>query len=170
MRFIKLVFISVITLGILITAISGLFPSTVIVSRAIDIKSTPEKIAYYVADLHHWNIWMSDWKENTVLIKQDTAFVGAQIISLESKKANSVIYNWVATGQRPYVVTIEWIPLQDGTFVVHWSFEQHVKWYPWEKFQTLLNEKLLGSKMELELKNLQDAINGSVSSDSTRME
>jgi hypothetical protein len=34
-----------------------------------------------------------------------------------------------------------------------------VKWYPWEKFQTLLNDKLLGAKMEIELQHLQEAIN-----------
>jgi hypothetical protein len=43
--------------------------------------------------------------------------------------------------------------------VIHWSFEQNVKWYPWEKFQTLLNDKLLGAKMEVELQHLQEAIN-----------
>ena len=43
--------------------------------------------------------------------------------------------------------------------MIHWTFEQHVRWYPWEKFQTLLNEKLLGTKMEMELQNLQGVIN-----------
>jgi hypothetical protein len=33
-----------------------------------------------------------------------------------------------------------------------------VKWYPWEKFQTLLNEKVLGAKMEMELGNLRDVL------------
>jgi len=64
----------------------------------------------------------------------------------------------VAAGQRPYIVKIEWIPLQKGIYVIHWSFEQHVKWYPWEKFQTLLNEKVLGYKMESELANLRDLL------------
>jgi hypothetical protein len=53
---------------------------------------------------------------------------------------------------------LEWIPLQKGIFVVHWSFEQHVKWYPWEKFQTLLNEKVLGYKMEMELASLRELL------------
>ena len=48
--------------------------------------------------------------------------------------------------------------LKKGEYVIHWSFEQHVNWYPWEKFQTLLNEKLLGAKMEIELANLKEAI------------
>lgn len=159
MRFIKFIIISVLLLGLLITAIASLFPSRVIVSRALEINSTPAKIAYYTADLTHWHEWMSDWKDNNVQIKKDTAFIGSQTISLISKNDTSVTYSWITTGQPPYKVMIEWIPLQTGSYVIHWSFEQNVSWYPWEKFRTLLNEKLLGSKMETELQNLQTAIN-----------
>ena len=72
--------------------------------------------------------------------------------------ANKVNYEWIATGQRPYLVTFEWTLLKDSTYVIHWSFEQNVKWYPWEKFQTLLNEKVLGAKMEEELQHLTACI------------
>jgi hypothetical protein len=156
MKLIKLAVISALFLSVLVTAISLLFPSTVIVSRAIEVKSTSEKIAFYTADL---NQWMSDWKQNEVRLQNDTAFIGTQIIHFESKTDSSVNYQWVATGQAPYFVKIEWFPLEKGNYVIHWTFEQHVRWYPWEKFQTLLNEKLLGSKMEMELQNLQGAIN-----------
>ena len=159
MKLIKLAVISVLLLSILVTAISFLFPSTVIVSRAIEVKSTPEKIAYYAADLKQWNAWMSDWKQNQVRLQNDTAFIGTQIIHFESKTDSSVNYQWVATGQAPYLVRIEWFPLEKGNYVIHWTFEQHVSWYPWEKFQTLLNEKLLGNKMGMELQNLQGVIN-----------
>ena len=159
MKLIKLAVISVLLLSILVTVISFLFPSTVIVSRAIEVKSTPEKIAYYAADLKQWNAWMSDWKQNQVRLQNDTAFIGTQIIHFESKTDSSVNYQWVATGQAPYLVRIEWFPLEKGNYVIHWTFEQHVSWYPWEKFQTLLNEKLLGNKMEMELQNLQGVIN-----------
>ena len=162
MRIIKLVLISTLLLSILVTMISLLFPSTVIVSRAIEIKTSPDKIAYYTAHLNHWNLWMSDWKQNEVKLQQDTAYIGTQIIHLERQTDSSVTYHWVATGQAPYQVKIEWLALEKGNYVIHWTFEQKVKWYPWEKFQTLLNEKLLGSKMEMELQNLQAAINQTV--------
>lgn len=158
MRLIKLSVISALMLSVLVTAISLLFPSTVIVSRAIEVKASSEKIAIYVADLKQWNAWMSDWKQNDVRLQNDTAFIGTQIIHLESKTDSSVNYQWVATGQAPYQVKIEWFPLEKGNYVIHWTFEQHVRWFPWEKFQTLLNEKLLGSKMEMELQNLQGVI------------
>ena len=102
---------------------------------------------------------MSDWKENKVRLEKNTAYIGTQTIQFLSKTNHSVLYRWVATGQSPYLVQFEWTQLKDSSYVVHWSFEQKVKWYPWEKFQTLLNDKLLGSKMELELQNLQAAIN-----------
>lgn len=158
MRLIKLSVISALILSVLVTAISLLFPSTVIVSRAIEVKASSEKIANYVADLKQWNAWMSDWKQNDVRLQNDTAFIGTQIIHLESKTDSSVNYQWVATSQAPYQVKIEWFPLEKGNYVIHWTFEQHVRWFPWEKFQTLLNEKLLGSKMEMELQNLQGVI------------
>lgn len=158
MRLIKLVFISLFFLGALITAISALFPSTVIVSRAIELNSTPDKISFYTADLNNWSAWMSDWKESKVSVENNKASVGSQTIELIDKNDSSVRYNWVATGQAPYLVQFEWIHLKDNSYVIHWTFEQHVSWYPWEKFQTLLNEKVLGTKMEVELANLSNTI------------
>lgn len=159
MKFIKLAFLSTLILSALVTVISLLFPSTVIVSRAIEVKANADKIAFYTADLKQWDKWMSDWKQNQVRLENNTAFIGTQTIQFETKTDNSVNYKWVATGQAPYQVKMEWLPLAQGNYVIHWTFEQHVRWYPWEKFQTLLNEKLLGTKMELELQNLQGILN-----------
>jgi hypothetical protein len=158
MRLIRLIIISFLVLGSLVTAISALFPSTVMVSRALEVGATAQQIQHYTADLNEWNKWMSDWKENKAVWKDSTLYIGTQTIKLKTKTDSSVTYDWVATGQRPYIVKFEWFPTQKEIYVVHWSFEQHVKWYPWEKFQTLLNEKVLGYKMEMELANLRDVI------------
>jgi len=159
MRFIKLILISVVILSLLVTGISLLFPSTVIASRAIEVNTNSDKIAYFTSDLNHWKEWMSDWKENKVRLDNNTAYIGTQTVQFLSKTHHSVQYQWVASGQSPYLVQFEWTLLKDSAYVIHWSFEQKVKWYPWEKFQTLLNDKVLGSKMELELQNLQAALN-----------
>jgi len=158
MRLVKFLIISALALASIITAISFLFPSKVVVSRAIEISAPAKNIAYYVSDLQHWNAWMTEWKENKVTIKDSTAFISTQTIQLVQKTDSSARFNWVATGQPPYDVLIEWLPLSNNQYVIHWSFTQNVHWYPWEKFQTLLNEKLLGYKMEVELANLKEAI------------
>lgn len=158
MRLVKLVLLSLFFLSLLVTAISALFPSTVIVSRAIELNTTADKISFYTSDLHNWSAWMSDWKESKITIQNNKAVVGTQTVELLDKNDSSVRYNWVASGQKPYLVQFEWIRLKDDAYVIHWTFEQHVSWYPWEKFQTLLNEKVLGSKMEVELANLSNTI------------
>jgi hypothetical protein len=159
MKYIKLIIISVVFLSVLVTCISLLFPSKVIASRAIEVNTSADKIAYFTSDLSHWNQWMSDWKQNKVELKNNTAYIGTQTVRFLDKTDTKVNYEWIATGQNPYLVTFEWTLLKDSTYVIHWSFEQNVKWYPWEKFQTLLNDKLLGAKMEIELQHLQEAIN-----------
>jgi hypothetical protein len=154
MKLIRFAFISVVVIGGLITAISSLFPSTVITSRAVEVNATQAQIQKCVQDLSAWKGWMSDWKDQSVVIDNGMAKVGTQTIQMVSVSDSAVVLNWVATGQAPYKVQIEWLPLQEGTYVIHWSFEQKVNWYPWEKFQTLLNEKVLGAKMEEELQHL----------------
>ena len=158
MKLIRFALISVLVIGLLITAISSLFPSTVITSRAVEVNATALQIQHCVKELSAWKGWMSDWKDQTVVVQGKVAKVGTQTIKMLSSTDSAVILNWVATGQAPYKVQIEWLPLKEGTYVIHWSFEQHVKWYPWEKFQTLLNEKVLGAKMEEELQNLTSCI------------
>ena len=158
MRLVKLVIISLLVLSVIVTGISALFPSTVIVSRVVEVKASSAQIAYYVSDLDHWSAWTSDWKENKVTQIDNGVSIGTQNIRHLSKTDSAVVYEWIATGQRPYQVQFEWINLSGGVYAIHWSFEQHVKWYPWEKFQTLLNEKVLGAKMEIELANLRETL------------
>jgi hypothetical protein len=158
MRLIKLGVISFLVLAILVTAIASLFPSTVIVSRAIEVNAGADSIAKYCGDLNGWKAWMSDLKQNEPVWKDSTVYIGTQTIKKTATTNHSATFQWLATGQRPYIVKIEWIFLKQGIYVIHWSFEQHVKWYPWEKFQTLLNEKVLGAKMEMELGNLRDVL------------
>jgi hypothetical protein len=101
---------------------------------------------------------MTEWKDNKVTIKGNTAYISTQTIELVQQTDSSASFKWIATGQAPYDVLIEWLPLSKDFYVIHWSFTQQVRWYPWEKFQTLLNEKLLGYKMETELVHLKEAI------------
>ena len=42
--------------------------------------------------------------------------------------------------------------------VVQWQFEQKIKWYPWEKFGSMMNDKILGTMMEKNLGNLRKLV------------
>ena len=98
MKYIKLIIISVVFLSALVTGISLLFPSKVIASRAIEVNTSADKIAYFTSDLSHWNQWMSDWKQNKVVLKNNTAYIGTQTVRFLDKTATKVNYEWIATG------------------------------------------------------------------------
>src|SRR5277367_5662771 len=57
MRFIKLIFISVIFLSLFLTALSLLFPPHLHIARNISIVSSEQKIISVISDLHTWDRW-----------------------------------------------------------------------------------------------------------------
>ena len=65
MKLIRFALISVLVIGILITAIASLFPSMVITSRAVEVNATKAQIQHCVKDLSAWKGWMSDWKDQS---------------------------------------------------------------------------------------------------------
>jgi hypothetical protein len=42
-----------------------------------------------------------------------------------------------------------------STTIVNWQFEQQLHWYPWEKFASMMNEKIMGPMMETNLSRLK---------------
>ena len=72
MRFIKLGLISAVVLFAVVTAISLLFPSTVIVSRAVNISVPKDSIIDLVKDFNGWKQWIDGMEKNVVKIKSRT--------------------------------------------------------------------------------------------------
>lgn len=157
MKLIRFAFISIIVCGLVILGITSLLPNKVIVSRAREMSITDTAFDYYVKDIAHWTNWMEDLKQMNK--KNDSVFVvGTQTIELVGQQANHVMVKWTAQDQPSFAVQIEKVPLKDGLSVIHWSFEQKLHWYPWEKLQSLLNEKIIGYKMEVDLEHLQEKL------------
>ena len=96
MKLIRFALISVLVIGILITAIASLFPSMVITSRAVEVNATKEQIQYCVKDLSAWKGWMSDWKDQSVIVKDSIARVGTQTIQMLSSTDSTILLKWEA--------------------------------------------------------------------------
>jgi thiamine kinase-like enzyme len=157
MKLIRFAIISIIVCGLVILGITSLLPNTVIVSRAREMSIADSAFDFYVKDVAHWSNWMDDLKQMNK--KNDSVFVvGTQTIELVEQQANHVMVKWTAQEQPSFTVQIEKVPLKDGLSVIHWSFEQKLHWYPWEKLQSLLNEKIIGYKMEVDLEHLQEKL------------
>lgn len=69
MKLIKLGVISVLVLGVIITLIGLLFPSTVLVSRAVDIKAPKDSIKSKIIDIRQWPVWVNGMNDASVSIE-----------------------------------------------------------------------------------------------------
>jgi hypothetical protein len=157
MRVIKLALISIIALFFVMSFFSLMMPSTVIVSRAVDIHAPADSIKMHISDLHQWVYWVKGMNSKSVIIKSEKeADLGRQQLSIQMITDSSVVSNWTSANSSVQVSTIQLIPApQRNLTIVQWQFVQKLRWYPWEKFGSFMNDKILGPMMEQNLQNLK---------------
>lgn len=158
MKFIKLAFISIIILFCIATAIGLLFPSMVIVSRAIDINAPKDSIQKYTGDINNWHKWIHGMNNKTVdVVSATKANLGGTWVTIDSLVNNTIYSSWRGkngTNQQSILRIIQ--HENSGKAVVQWEFAQKVKWYPWERLSSMLNDKITGSMLEKNLNNLKN--------------
>lgn len=147
MRAVKLGFISAVIFFALFTLGGLLLPSHTIVSRAVNIKAKPGSILPLVQNTSEWHLWIEGMDSATINKRQQV-----QIISVSD---TLIVANW-KTAEANFTTKFRFIynPGQAVT-IVQWQFEQEVKWYPWERLSSLMNDKILGTLMEKNLAKLQ---------------
>jgi len=144
MRIIKLGFISLIAFAVLITFISFFFPSKVRISKAIDINADRAAVLAQLKDTANWRNWYPG-------IDSAESFPVITAITDSSVTAGSTMTNGRKgiTGWNVYAAAIP------NTVTVQWYMDFRLRWYPWEKFSSLLLEKRYGPVMERGLEKLK---------------
>lgn len=163
MRFLKLALISFFVLFVLTTAIGLLFPSTVKVSRAVNISAPHDSVYKYLEDVKYWKLWMAGADTGTISFlsartagKGTVATVGTGQVTITGTTKDSINSEWKS--EKGNVQKSAFIVLTSGTVTtVQWYFQQDIGWYPWERFGSLANDKLLGPVMEESLDKLKTA-------------
>lgn len=163
MKLIKLALISLVVLFSIATLIGLLMPSVVIVSRAVDIPQQQDRVLAEISNLRHWPNWIEGIKDNGFkLTTPDStgvgagAFVNGNNIHITRATATAVETTWTGKSGFEQQAVMELIPnAAQQLTTVHWSFTQHIKWYPWERFGSMMNDKILGPVMEKSLDNLK---------------
>ena len=139
MRFIKLGLISVVVFSLLITAFSLMIPSHVRISKAIDISVDRDSLLNQLSNTNNWKNWYPG-ADSIQQLSEITTITDSTIIAKQSRAESG--WNLYDAG----------IP---GTLTVQWYMDFHLRWYPWEKFSSLLLEKRYGPIMEKGLDNLE---------------
>ena len=145
-RILKLGFISLIIVFIILFLISLMIPSTVRVSRAINIEAEKKYIYPLLADTANLVKW-NELKNNQINI---------QPLSSDS---NLVRSRWTYRGHS--INGFYRLERIGDITVVQWYFEFQLKWYPWEKFGSITFEKQFGPPMEQSLIKLKNLVTNS---------
>jgi thiamine kinase-like enzyme len=156
MKLIRFVIISVFALVLLASAISMLFPSYVLVSRAITIERPKKEILPVVSDFQQWRSWVAGMNDSSVkVIDAKNAILGNTVVTTVSITDSLIISDWDAKGNKQ-VSKLRLIAADTAQqTIVQWQFEQKLKWYPWEKFGSMMSDKIIGSMMEKNLQQLK---------------
>jgi hypothetical protein len=158
MRFIKLAIISAIVLFIIITLISLLLPPNVLVSRAVDVRTSSQKAKEKVFNLGNWKEWMADASGTnaTITQKNNSINIAGTEITPQSTTGSTFTTYWLSDNNKllsTFHIIIH--PNADSLITIQWQMEQKVKWYPWEKFASITKDEIWGGAMEKSLDNLK---------------
>lgn len=164
MRIIKLGIISLVVFGIIIYLFSLLIPSKVRISRAMNIAASKDSISKHIADIRTWQYW------NDMVIQQDsgrgkfeTGLYSNEKLSVKLLSANpdSLRTSWKHAGSEPVLSGFNLVQSLSDTTVAQWYFDFELKWYPWEKFGSIVFDQQLGPAMEKSLQNLKTSLEAS---------
>lgn len=161
MKVIKLALISVVVLFVIITAISALLPSHVLVSRAVDLHASVNTVKPYLFDLNHWQQWMTDANGNHIAQQGDNKTgltIGDTRISIIGSTDSTIVTSWNSGSEMTGTLRIIDHHRADSVLTVQWQMEQHVSWYPWQKFASITKDEIWGGSMEKSLDNLKQLV------------
>ena len=163
MGVIKLGFISLVVFALLITGISLFFPAHIRISKAVDINTGRGELLQQLSDPVNWKNWYPGADTMQLLITGGKA-VGLQDslrggISVSQLTDSTIIAAISGPGLRDAVTG--WNIFEGSipnSVTVQWYMDFHLRWYPWEKFSSLLLEKRYGPAMEQGLDKLKNLL------------
>ncbi|MDZ4794615.1 MAG: SRPBCC family protein [Bacteroidota bacterium] len=163
MGVIKLGFISLIVFALLITGFSLFIPSHIRISKATDINASQDSVLQQLNNPSHWKQWYPG-ADTLDLYTENGQLKGISTGNGQSLKIISVNDSTITTamvGPGAKKGSSGWNIYQGrtpNTVTVQWYMDIHLRWYPWEKFSSLLLEKRYGPMMEQGLEKLKDLL------------
>jgi hypothetical protein len=170
MRFIKLFLISAVALFLVMVALAAFFPAHLRLSRAIDISASKQNVFNDINDLKVWDKWnqfiinaqLTNKKISTPSFGNGAFIASDQLkIIIDKSSADSVTTFWDQTSGKHFSGGYNILELRPGTITVQAYFDFHFRWYPWEKFSSLLYEREIGTVMEGSLAKLKEVAENS---------
>jgi hypothetical protein len=168
MKIFRLLFFSALFLFLLVTGISLFIPSEVRISRATNVLATPQQVWNEVDDMRTWSEWnpfFSDVAKDSILYtdsangKATAMVVSGTSVKWKEVKADERIAI-MQNGKQKSLINGWRIITHSGSdsTTMQWYMDFHLRWYPWEKFASLMFERSYGTRIEEGLNNLKKSV------------
>src|SRR5215472_12887097 len=157
LQYAKFLIISLISVFLVLTALSLLFPSDLRVQRVVNIAAPREKVLSAVADLKTWPEWNGFIRGTGlthVSLSATTAGAGARLssdqmtITETAVDSDGIALDWDLKGGKRHPGGIAVGILNRDSITVQWWFDLHFRWYPWDKLGVFVYDRKLGPVME----------------------
>jgi hypothetical protein len=162
----RLLFFSVLFLFLLVTGISLFIPSHIRISKAINIAASADTVLSQINEPVKWKNWFPGLESSTLFYEAGVvkgviiSDSSQQYIRITEKKKDEVITE-LMSGSKKIISGWKVISYaQPGSTTLQWYMDFKLRWYPWEKFSSLLFEKSYGLKMEQGLNNIKKLVEG----------
>ncbi len=162
MKIIKLALISFVFLFLLVTGISLFIPSQVRISRALELNTAAENVMGQIGNPANWKNWFPGI-DTAMLFYENGQLKGVvlnqssnRLLLLKEVKDTAVAAEYIGIKQKK--VLTGWNVFSEGgmgSVTVQWYMDFSLRWYPWEKFSSILFEKQYGPQMEEGLARLK---------------
>lgn len=168
MQIIKLAILSFVILFLLVTGISLFIPSHIRISKAVNVQVPVDSVFQQIDDIHQWKNWYPPFKNDGIAALKEkhtengklvSAVLNNTSIDLQERKNNEITATMRTADKNP--VTSSWKVItysQSDSTTIQWYLDFRLKWYPWEKFSSLLYEKTYGVQLEQGLTNLKSVL------------
>ena len=170
MRFVKFLVLAIVTLFLMLTGLSLLFPSHLRVSRVINVTAPRGKVAAVIGDLRTWEEW-NTFIHNTPLTnkhfstpsKGKGAWLSSDQWTIRELAADSdgIALQWDLKGGKKYQGGFDLLSVNPDSLTVQWWFNLDFRWYPWEKLGVFVYDRKLGPVMEESLDSLKQFVENS---------
>lgn len=157
MKLIRLAVISIVFLFLAASMIGILLPAHVLVSRAIDVHAPADSIRPLVSDIHQWKKWIDGMQQPSVTVhSSSSADLAGTAVKITAVSDTAIVSSWTGKNNAVQLSTIHLVAdTAHRTTIVQWQFEETLKWYPWQRLGSMMNDKILGPMMEKNLNSLK---------------
>jgi hypothetical protein len=159
-----LILLSFVALFLVIATISLFIPSNVQISKAVLIRASQDIVIRELNDPCRWSEWYPS--PDSVQPYVDPANNKISGIFLDRDQRNLLVMTGGGRdevtavfkkidGGRQVPTTWKIIEGSDTSATLVWNISFHLRWYPWEKFSSLMFDKTYGIQMQEGLNNLK---------------